>query len=54
MATMKKPMPAKKMPANFEKSKMDKDRKGMKEGSPKEEAMDRMQGMGYKRGGRVK
>jgi len=37
----------------FEKSKKDKEKKGMKEGSKKEEAMDVAQ-MGYKRGGKVK
>jgi hypothetical protein len=39
MAT-KKPMP-------FEKSKKDKEPKGMKEGSKKEEALDRKQAKGF-------
>lgn len=43
--------------AKFEKSKKDKEPKGMKEGSKRETAMDRKQMMktpAYKRGGKVK
>jgi len=40
----------------FEKSKFDVEPKGMKEGSPAEEALDRKQAKaaGFKRGGKVK
>lgn len=46
----KKPMGA------FEKSKKDKEPKGMKEGSKREEALDRkqMKAPAFKRGGKVK
>ena len=42
----------------FENSKFDKEPKGMKEGSPAEEALDRRQaaaaGMPYRKGGKVR
>jgi hypothetical protein len=42
------------MKANpFEKSKKDKEPKGMKEGSKREEAMDKKQAMPFKKGGMV-
>jgi len=42
--------------AAFEKSKFDVEKKGVKEGSPEDMAMDRrqMQMAGFKRGGKVK
>jgi hypothetical protein len=40
--------------AKFEKSGKDAEKKGMKEGSKKEMAMDRMQMMGMKKGGAAK
>lgn len=44
---------ATKKPFPFEKSKKDKEPKGMKEGSKKEEMLDRKQMMPFKRGGKV-
>ena len=41
-------------PKGFEQSKKDKEPKGMKEGSKKEEAFDRKQAKGFKCGGMAK